>query len=122
MLNRAILVGLLAGCAVVLGVAHDTRGQAVDKVQLQLKWVTQAQFAGYYAAKAKGFYAAESLDVSIRQGGPDIVAEQVVAGGGAEFGIDWLPSLLAARDQGVALASAPRSGAGSAAGWRRSTS
>jgi NitT/TauT family transport system substrate-binding protein len=75
----------------------------VDKVQLQLKWVTQAQFAGYYAAKAKGLYAAESLDVTIRPGGPDIVPEQVVAGGGAHFGINWLPSLLSARDQGAPL-------------------
>ncbi len=77
--------------------------QAGDKVTLQLKWVTQAQFAGYYAAKAKGLYAAEKLDVTIRPGGPDIVPEQVVAGGGAQFGIDWLPSLLSARDQGAPL-------------------
>jgi NitT/TauT family transport system substrate-binding protein len=77
--------------------------QAADKVTLQLKWVTQAQFAGYYAAKAKGHYTAEKLDVTIRPGGPDIVPEQVVAGGGAQFGIDWLPSLLSARDQGAPL-------------------
>jgi NitT/TauT family transport system substrate-binding protein len=81
----------------------DGLTQAADKVTLQLKWVTQAQFAGYYAAKAKGFYAAERLDVTIRPGGPDIVPEQVVAGGGAQFGIDWLPSLLSARDQGAPL-------------------
>ena len=73
------------------------------KVRLQLKWVTQAQFAGYYAAKAQGFYRAENLDVTIIPGGPDIVPEQVVAGGGAEFGIDWLPSLLSSREQGVPL-------------------
>src|SRR5262245_49875930 len=77
--------------------------QAADQVTLQLKWVTQAQFAGYYAAKAKGLYAADKLDVTIRPGGPDIVPEQVVAGGGAQFGIDWLPSLLSARDQGAPL-------------------
>jgi NitT/TauT family transport system substrate-binding protein len=73
------------------------------KVRLQLKWVTQAQFAGYYAAKEKGYYDQENLDVTIIPGGPDIVPEQVVAGGGAEFGIDWLPSLLSSRDQGVPL-------------------
>ena len=70
------------------------------KVRLQLKWVTQAQFAGYYAAKAQGFYRAENLDVTIIPG-PDIVPEQVVAG--AELGIDWLPSLLSSREQGVPL-------------------
>ncbi|MGH2580371.1 MAG: ABC transporter substrate-binding protein, partial [Actinomycetota bacterium] len=78
-------------------------GGGEDKVTLQLKWVTQAQFAGYYAALDQGYYADEGLDVTILPGGPDITPEQVVAGGGAEFGIDWLPSLLAQRDQGVDL-------------------
>jgi len=71
-----------------------------DKVTLQLKWVTQAQFAGYYAAKEQGFYDDACLDVTIRPGGPDIVPEQAVLGGQAEFGIDWLDNLLATRDQG----------------------
>ncbi|MFL5953454.1 MAG: ABC transporter substrate-binding protein [Gaiellaceae bacterium] len=74
-----------------------------DKVTLQLKWVTQAQFAGYYAALAKGYYTAAGLDVTIKQGGPDIIPEQVVASGQADFGIDWLPSLLSARDKGTDL-------------------
>ena len=76
---------------------------AVTKVSVQLKWVTQAQFAGYYAAKAKGFYTAAGLDVTIKPGGPDITPEQVVASGQAEFGIDWLPSLLATREKGGKL-------------------
>ena len=75
-------------------------GGGADQVTLQLKWVTQAQFAGYYAALEQGYYEEEGLDVTILPGGPDITPEQVVAGGGAEFGIDWLPSLLAQRDQG----------------------
>ena len=74
-----------------------------QKVTLQLKWVTQAQFAGYYAAKAKGNYDKEGLDVNIKIGGPSITPEQVVLGKQAEFGIDWLPSLLAARDTGQNL-------------------
>ncbi len=73
------------------------------KVTLQLKWVTQSQFAGYYAAKAKGYYTAAGLDVNIKQGGPDITPEQVVASGQAQFGIDWLPSLLSSRDKGSDL-------------------
>jgi NitT/TauT family transport system substrate-binding protein len=72
----------------------------MDKVTLQSKWVVQAQFAGYYAALDQGFYEDEGLDVTIRPGGPDIVPEQVVLGGQAEFGIDWLDALLATRDQG----------------------
>src|SRR2546429_4175533 len=74
----------------------------LTKVTLQLKWVTQAQFAGYYAAKAKGYYKQAGLDVNLKVGGPDITPETVVAGGQAEFGIDWLPSPLAVRDGGSA--------------------
>src|SRR5438067_3220375 len=75
----------------------------LTKVTLQLKWVTQAQFAGYYAAAAKGYYKQAGLDVNIKVGGPDIIPEQVVAGGQAQFGLDWLPSLMSARDHGTKL-------------------
>src|SRR5258706_6610843 len=103
MLKRLLLVPTTAALPAVTMLPDDGLSQAADKVTLQLKWVTQAKFAGYYAAKAKGLYTAEKLDVTIRAGGPDIVPEQVVAGGGAQFGIDWLPSLLSARDQGAPL-------------------
>ena len=98
------LAALVAGAYPGTTAAQGTAPPApATKVRLQLKWVTQAQFAGYYAAQARGFYTAEHLDVTITPGGPDIVPEQVVAGGGAEFGLDWLPSLLSAREQGVPL-------------------
>ena len=91
----------LAGC----GGGDDDDGEAtpaedLTPVTLQSKWVVQAQFAGFYAAEDQGFYEDEGLDVTIRAGGPDIVPEQVVLGGQAEFGINWLDSLLATRDQG----------------------
>ena len=100
-----ILVAVVAMVAAACGEEEGTTagGGGADKVTLQLKWVTQAQFAGYYAALEQGYYADEGLDLTILPGGPDITPEQVVAGGGAEFGIDWLPSLLAQRDQGVDL-------------------
>ena len=96
-------MGLAVAAIAVLVWAWPATAQQTTKVRLQLKWVTQAQFAGYYAAKSQGFYKAENLDVTIIPGGPDIVPEQVVAGRGAEFGIDFLPSLLSAREQGVPL-------------------
>ena len=83
--------------------AFATAAQAADDVTLQLKWVTQAQFAGYYVAQAKGFYTDENLNVTIKPGGPDIAPSQVVAGGGADVVIDWMPSALAAREKGLAL-------------------
>jgi NitT/TauT family transport system substrate-binding protein len=89
----------LAG-ALVLAAAS---GQAADKLTLQLKWVTQAQFAGYFVAKDKGFYKDVGLDVTIKPGGPDINPSQVIAGGGADVVLDWMPSALATREKGVPL-------------------
>ena len=77
--------------------------QAADEVTLQLKWVTQAQFGGYYVAKDKGFYDEEGLDVTIKPGGSDIAPPQVIAGGGADVIVDWMPSALASREKGVPL-------------------
>ena len=95
---------LVAAGALALGVSFAAfSAQAADKVTLQLKWVTQAQFAGYFVAKDKGFYEAEGLDVEIKPGGPDIAPEQVIAGGGADVIVDWMGGALAAREKGVGL-------------------
>lgn len=88
---------------VALGLALAAGAAAAEEVKLQLKWVTQAQFAGYYVAKDKGFYKEEGLDVTILPGGPDIAPSQVLAGGGADVMLDWMPSALAAREKGLPL-------------------
>ena len=93
-LAGALALGLLSGAA---------EAQAPEKVTLQLKWVTQAQFAGYYVAKDKGFYKEAGLDVTIKPGGPDIAPPQVIAGGGADVVVEWMPAALAAREKGVPL-------------------
>ena len=96
----AVTVALWAG----FGTAKaQPKAAKLDKVTLQLKWVTQSQFAGYYAAVSKGYYKAFGLDVSLKVGGPSITPEQVVASGQAQIGVDWLPSLLATRDTGTKL-------------------
>ncbi|MDZ4394120.1 ABC transporter substrate-binding protein [Cypionkella sp.] len=86
-----------------LFLAFAGSAQAADDVTLQLKWVTQGQFAGYYVAAAKGYYEEEGLNVTILPGGPDVAPTQVIAGGGADVVIDWMPSALAAREKGLAL-------------------
>lgn len=78
-----------------------TAVSAADEVRLQLQWVTQAQFAGYYVALEKGYYSDEDLDVTILPGGPDIAPPQVLAGGGADAMLNWMPSALAAREKGL---------------------
>ena len=76
---------------------------AADDVTLQLKWVTQAQFAGYYVALENDFYKDEDLNVTIKPGGPDIAPTQVLAGGGADVTVEWMPAALAAREKGLAM-------------------
>ena len=93
----------LAGFAALAAAAFASAAPAADSVTLQLKWVTQAQFAGYYVALDKGFYKDEDLDVTIKPGGPDIAPVQVLAGGGADVVVDWMPSALASREKGVPL-------------------
>jgi NitT/TauT family transport system substrate-binding protein len=91
----------VVGAALLLGALLPASAQ--EKVTIQLKWVTQAQFAGYYVAKDKGFFKAEGLDVTIKPGGPDIAPPQVIAGGGADVIVEWMPAALAAREKGVPL-------------------
>jgi NitT/TauT family transport system substrate-binding protein len=90
----------LAAAALLLG---GGVAEAADELTLQLKWVTQAQFGGYYVAKEKGFYDEVDLDVTILPGGPDIAPPQVIAGGGADVIIEWMPAALASREKGVPL-------------------
>ena len=91
--------------AMVMAVAGMTamNANAADKVTVQLKWLPQAQFAGYYVAAAKGYYKAEGLDVTIKAGGPDISPVQVIAGNQADVVVNWMPDALAAREAGVPL-------------------
>jgi NitT/TauT family transport system substrate-binding protein len=97
---KQLMLTLTAG-TMALAAAHGA--MAADKVTLQLKWVTQAQFGGYYVAKDKGFYKAEGLDVDIKPGGPDSAPEQIIAGGGADVIVDWMGGALVAREKGVPL-------------------
>jgi len=93
---------LAAALATTLAVGSFA-AQAQEKVTVQLKWVPQAQFAGYYVAAAKGYYKAEGLDVTIKPGGPDISPVQVIAGNNADVIVNWMPDALAAREAGVPL-------------------
>lgn len=93
---------LLTGTVTALSMAASA-AFAADEVTLQLKWVTQAQFAGYYVALDQGFYEEEGLDVTILPGGPDIAPTQVLAGGGADVTVEWMPAALAAREKGLPM-------------------
>ncbi|CCF20256.1 putative periplasmic-component of ABC transporter [Pseudorhizobium banfieldiae] len=96
---RNILVALMASAMSLTAV----QAASAADITLQLKWVAQSQFAGYYVGEDKGFYDEEGLDVEIKAGGPDIAPEQVIAGGGADVIVAWMGGALVAREKGVPL-------------------
>ena len=100
----AVIVAVTA-IAAGFGMSRAQAAPKLTKVTLQLKWVTQAQFAGYYAAVSQGYYKKLGLDVTLKVGGPDITPEQTVLAGQAEFGLDWLPNLFATREKGGKIVS-----------------
>ncbi len=101
-LKSKLLAAAAAGALALSGASAFAAAHA-NKVVLQLKWVTQAQFAGYFVASDKGFYEEEGLTVEIKPGGPDVSPPQVIAGGGADVVLDWMPSALASREKGLPL-------------------
>ncbi|MFN8518244.1 MAG: ABC transporter substrate-binding protein [Chloroflexota bacterium] len=104
--SRKALVPVVAGGLVLMSVAgvgaQDASPAAeLTPVSLQLQWSPQAQFAGYFAARDEGFWAAQGLDVTILDGGPDVVPQVVGSDpAGPEFTISWVPKVLEVRDKG----------------------
>ena len=104
-------LGLLGALGVFVAFAVGACGTAAPStaaltpIKFQLKWVTQAQFAGYYAALDQGYYKDAGLDVTLLIGGPNVNEVQSVASGNADMGTTWLPSMLQAREHGADLVS-----------------
>jgi NitT/TauT family transport system substrate-binding protein len=92
---------VLSGCS-ASEPAEDSSGSGdLTPVKLQLQWLTQAQFAGYYAAAAEGYYEDEGLDVEIIQGGGDIVPQDALANGDVDYAISWVPKVLGSIENGA---------------------
>ena len=100
MKKTMMTVGVLAAFAMS---AFAGSAMAQDKLTLKLKWVPQAQFAGYYVAASKGYYAEENLDVTIDGGSTDVSPVQALVGGTADVVINWAADALASREKGVNL-------------------
>ncbi|MCU1379951.1 MAG: putative transporter substrate binding protein [Acidimicrobiales bacterium] len=83
------------------GTGSTASGGDLTKVRLQLQWFPQSQFAGFFSALDEGYYKDEGLDVEILAGGVDIVPQQVLGSGQAEFAIAWVPKALASREEGI---------------------
>ncbi|RFA22408.1 ABC transporter substrate-binding protein [Subtercola boreus] len=97
---------VLTGCSSSSGsdtTATSSDGSALTPVKLQLQWFTQAQFAGYYAALDQGYFKDEGLDVTIIEGGTDIVPQTQLADGAVDYAVAWVPKALASREQGAGI-------------------
>jgi NitT/TauT family transport system substrate-binding protein len=110
--RRRTVLGLGTGLAALALAACSTTSGSTDEsaapgapipVKLQLQWFTQAQFGGYFAAVDQGYYKEAGLDVSIIEGGVDIVPQTVLAQGQADFAVAWVPKALASREQGAGI-------------------
>jgi len=93
---------VLSGCSASSDDGDDAASDSgLTPVKLQLQWLTQAQFAGYYAAVAEGYYEDEGLDVEILQGGGDIVPQDALAAGDVDYAISWVPKVLGSIENGA---------------------
>ena len=95
-----LIAVLVLGSLALAGCSSEPE---VAEVRVQLQWVAQSQFAGYYAALEEGYYEEEGLDVTILEGAPDIVPQQVCVNGGAEFCTAWVPKALESNEAGAGL-------------------
>ena len=103
-LAALLALGTLVVTACGGGAAQPTAApKEMTKITLQLQWDTQSQFAGYYAAVDKGFYKDEGLEVTIKEGAVDIVPQQVLASGQADFAVSWVPKALVSREEGAKI-------------------
>lgn len=102
-LSVAMICGTLAGCGSKAADTAKKSDAPLQKIKLQLKWLPQSQFMGYYVAKEKGYFKDEGLDVEILPGGSDIIPEQNVYNGTADIGVTWVSSLMTYQAQGYEL-------------------
>lgn len=97
---------LLAACSAGgddSGGGGDAGGDELTPVKLQLQWLPQGQFAGYFAAVENGYFEEEGLEVEIFESGGDIVPQDALANGDVDYAIAWVPKVLGSIEQGANL-------------------
>lgn len=87
---------VLVAFAVVFVNKATHHHERFDNVSLRLQWIHQAQFAGFYVAKEKGFYEKRGVHLTIRSGGIGFNAPLLVAQEKDDFGIWVADQVLAA--------------------------
>lgn len=93
-----LITSILVLCSILF---PGCNGKSNQDISLRLKWLHQAQFAGFYFAKESGGYANKGLSVTLRPGGIDYPAIQMVASGSDQFGVTAADQILIAREKGI---------------------
>src|SRR3954463_15578172 len=109
MLSRRHALAALAAVALTAGslpISLPAAAETLIKASLRLKWLPQAQFAGFYVAQAKGYYKDEGIDLTINPGGPNLLTENLVATGADTFGLSGgTDSVFAGVEKGLPIVS-----------------
>jgi NitT/TauT family transport system substrate-binding protein len=105
MINRRQTLAALGAAALAApALPRGLAAQGLTRATLRLKWLPQAQFAGFYLARARGYYQAEGIDLTINPGGPNLLTENSVATGADTFGLSGgTDSVFAARERGLPI-------------------
>ena len=100
-----LFIGIILVLTIILVFVFQRtkNSESLEDTSLRLKWICQAQFAGYYTANAEGYYKDEGLNVTIDPAGPNISPIQSVASGINEFGIAGAEQVISAIDNGVPI-------------------
>lgn len=104
--KKTKIIAIVAICIIAVGaffLFKPTKKKDLEETSLRLKWVSQAQFAGYYSAQQKGYYEEEGLSVKIDPAGPNISPIQSVVSGVNEFGIAGAEQIITSIDNGVPI-------------------
>ncbi|UTT62776.1 ABC transporter substrate-binding protein [Microcella humidisoli] len=98
-------IGLTAALALsACSPPAETEGEGSDEltpIKLQLQWLPQGQFAGYFAAVDQGYFEEAGLDVEIIPSGGDIVPQDALANGDVDYAIAWVPKVLGSIEAGA---------------------
>ena len=101
------LIGLATGSSVLAACSSSgssgASGSTSSTAALQLSWIYDAEFAGYYVADTKDYFKQNGLEVTMTPGGPNVTVEQVVISGRSMFGLDGADYITTSNNQGAKL-------------------
>lgn len=104
LLTCIILTGVLLGCDSSSAPIETADGKQLTPITVQLDWVPEPEHGGLFQALAKGYFAEEGLDVTLRSGGANVMVLETVAAGDAQIGQSSSTQVIRAAARGIPVA------------------